>query len=92
MSKKRTKRVLIRVSKEDIKNGIRRSTTSCPIALALPRYGFATPWVGFSGVRYGVSGPRSFFPLPESACTFVSRFDDGKPVKPFNFYLTLKAL
>jgi hypothetical protein len=78
---------LIKVTQDDIKNGTKRISESCPIALALKRK-FK---INYAFVRY------SFFkledgithPMPEKACNFAEDFDRGKKVKPFSFYTIL---
>lgn len=61
----------ITVTKEDIQRGRPRSSSSCPIALALRRQ---------TGVLYSVSTACAFttgheFRLPAEAMRFVDRFD-----------------
>ena len=75
--------VTITVTQEDIDQGIRESYYSCPIARAAER---ALKWrvmVYTDTILVGDSGCD--YKLPESAQEFISRFDTGKPVKPFSF-------
>ena len=80
----------ISVTYEDIQAGIPTSGSSCPIALAIERAGFcrghrvrvySSKIVCFSESD-NVSGR---FPLPAVAQSFVSDFDEGMAVQPFEF-------
>lgn len=76
----------IEVTQEDIKNGIRESANTCPIALAVTRaYG------GRVLVNSGViiwdngTGRPQIFSFPENVRQFIINFDKGLQVKPFEF-------
>lgn len=79
----------IKVTKADIKNGKRKSASSCPIALAVKR---ATKQklvvVDEEYIGFGKSS-RSYteYKIPDKASVFIATFDDGDKVKPFSFAL-----
>jgi hypothetical protein len=80
------KTINVKVTKDDIKNGVRQSECRCPIALAIKRD------LGLKKVE--VSGTITF---PESGLecinnstpgvNFFHRFDQGLPVNPFTLKL-----
>lgn len=76
-------RKLIKVTEDDIRYGIRSNCDACPIARAASREIDRFVAVGGSSAEIG----RLFCALPRSAMRFIRRFDNGAPVKPFNFYL-----
>lgn len=80
----------IYVTQEDINNGTPVSAYSCPIALAikkaLPNY---TPCVMSDSIKLVSMDDFSSIANPESVRRFISRFDNSKPVKPFNFILNI---
>lgn len=94
--------MLVKVTEEDIKKGI-RSTSACPVALAVKRcFNLTEPWykrifgVGDYLVSVGTGcvyvdnlrkGFSKVYGLPERATNFVIDFDSGHPVKPFEFLL-----
>jgi hypothetical protein len=69
----------VRVTREDIKNGVRGDMCKCPIALAVNR---KTGWQGMRGARVH-NQHRAGHPVDD----FITQFDAGLPVKPqtFNF-------
>lgn len=72
----------IYVTAEDIRDGLPRNCHACPIYRALKRAGLKVTGV----TRMIVDMYRgSTYRLPKSAIEFISRFDNGKPVKPFSF-------
>lgn len=79
----------IKVIAEDIEHGLPCEEKGCPIALAVSRaLGIEAGKVSISLDDVFVSGAE--FTLPAKAVAFISRFDDGKTVKPFTF--TIKGL
>ena len=87
---------LVRVTAEDIANGVAGNPYRCPIALAIKRTFPSENYVGVSreSVTFGIRWLNSQgVDLPISARKFIQRFDStqyGGPalsVKPFNFYL-----
>ena len=77
----------ITVTKKDILEGTRASGKSCPIALACRRAGID---IGNGvGMCFIWADPQIDIPLKVS--TFIEKFDDGKPVKPFSFHLKVPS-
>jgi hypothetical protein len=80
--------VKICVTLDHINRGERVWSTDCPIALALKEsYKYAIVSPDRIIVTTG-SGHIAAF-TPRSARRFISRFDLGKSVKPFNFILEI---
>ena len=73
----------IQVRSDDIERGIPRNTEACPIALAAIRTGYGYACIGGNTLRT----MWVIYELPRSARLFIERFDNGKPVKPFAFFL-----
>jgi hypothetical protein len=84
MKKQRFVRKLVRVTLADIKIGIPRNARGCPVAIACRRISGEFCGVIRRGVLLGDCG---FSRFSKRAAKFVADFDDGKPVKPINFYL-----
>jgi len=78
--------MIVSVSQEDIRKGIRRSAIACPIANSLRRTGFK-----FKGVdSQSVFLQRGkVVPLPHNARHFIRNFDLALPAKPFSFDLPI---
>jgi hypothetical protein len=86
-------RIKISVTQKNINSGTRDECTTCPVALAIiTRTGrnvlVASDCVDFSPDNY-YSG--KMIPLPRSARRFINRFDQAKPVEPFNFFLEVTS-
>ena len=77
-------RYKIQVTKEDIKNGIRNDTCSCPIALACKK-ALKTNEIDVGETKLYVQNCR--YNIPKKVQNFISCFDTGKKVKPFSFYV-----
>lgn len=82
-------KINIFVTKEDIKNGLKKSCECCPIARSVKRR-------LKQGVKIEVGVTRLFLtellysaPLSINAREFLLNFDDEKKVKPFRFQLNL---
>jgi hypothetical protein len=74
----------IKVTKFEIDHGRPGDILYCPIALAMNKFGLGPVTVGLDDVE----APNGrIFQLPRSAKRFMFRFDDMKPVKPFNFII-----
>lgn len=97
-----SKRVKVKLTPADIRQGRMCSPRLCPVALAIKRAtGRTVVSVGAAGVttywrgkRYHSDGFISdirtgSFPLPKKAITFVKRFDAGLAVAPFSFELDM---
>jgi hypothetical protein len=83
-------RVKIEVTQDDIEKGKRNQCNLCPVARAVKRV--AHIWgVGSPGVypTERMAPLNSIADLPYKARTFVCRFDNALPVKPFTFTLNI---
>lgn len=80
-------RVKIDVTARDIKIGNIRSITGCPVALALKRVVKRNPAIRVSPWDVNVHGADYLF--PKKIERFHTDVFDGKPVKPFSFFLNL---
>jgi hypothetical protein len=89
-------RTLIKVTRKDIKNSIANLWTQCPVALAIERalvieralaslYQLIERQHNRSSLIQAIEDWN--FHIPRSVKRFIKRFDAGKPVKPFNFFL-----
>ena len=79
---------LINVTAYDIRLGIKKNCHKCPIARAIKR----TLKAKEAEVSYAtlVADHRMLFCETDDAfkiATFISNFDNSKPVKPFSFYV-----
>ena len=94
------KMVTIKVTKEDIENGIKRNATRCPVALALNRKGFdkISVYAGYMSYADKANLRDNIYFLdfksryvrrtkdfPVEVSTFIARFDAGLIVEPFEF-------
>ena len=78
--------MIITVTADDIKRGNRQDCFECPVARAVRRAMSKSAWVGYFTMGWDGSKARK---LPKKVASFVSRFDSGKPVKPFSFEIDL---
>lgn len=83
--------MIVSVTLDDIRDGLRGRSLWCPVARALNRVTNQAWWVGV-GVRE--SGRRGWklvpcigddVDAPAFAIRFIKRFDRGEAVKPFSF-------
>lgn len=79
-------RMIVEVTQEDIDNGQRAVPSACPIARAI-RKNFMGATVNRTNVKLDGWGKST--ELPQIAKNFVNDFDNGKPVRPFDFELDL---
>ena len=82
----------VTVTQDHIDHGERQSGASCPIARAITRRMPQWTQVDVGETMFTffpASGERDEAFLPEEACQFIARFDEGKPVEPFAFTLDL---
>ncbi len=77
--------MIIKVTQEDIDEGIKGSDGSCPIALACETAGMEQPCVDDSSVTWIIDGVAKFSSLPMSASNFIWNYDMGDTVEPFSF-------
>ena len=80
------KTITINVTQDDIDNGKRFDTFACPIAKSLSRQGFKRPVVGIVNAFVdGENGQRVIYDMPQSAGSFIDKFDSEMMVKPSTF-------
>lgn len=84
--------MLIRVKRQHIKEARTKNCTNCPIELAIYESTGYLSDVGSENVGIKKDSLRWDFLLPRSARRFINRFDNNKPVKPFNFILNLEGV
>lgn len=75
----------IKVTRKHIEQGERLETRSCPIALAFKDLGWGSVQVYTLKVYKKKKGKK--YLLPSSAIKFITKFDEGKTVRPFTFEL-----
>jgi hypothetical protein len=78
----------IEVRQEHIDKGERDRCTSCPVALALNDAGFKGAAVTFAMLNL------SFYltvPTPPKAAEWITQFDNGDTVAPFDFELEMPS-
>ena len=78
--------VTVRVTVSDIKHGCRKNTCRCPVAVATAR-AMRVPGVVVRSATVSQGGRR--YSLPMKVRRFVSDFDAGIKVAPFEFQLDL---
>lgn len=84
--KKKPKKLTVRVTAKDIREGKAGDACRCPIAHAVRRVtGGRKVSVGLFRAYFG----GVCFTLPRRAVCFVQDFDRRWPVKPFQFTVTL---
>lgn len=86
----------ISVTQKDIDMGVQESCTNCPAAIACKREGLSDVRVFGDVVSY--SNGKDYFhgefkcndaKVPRSLLRFIKRFDAGKPVRQFSFFLDI---
>lgn len=78
------------MTQEYIDNGKRRQGDSCPIALAISEQVEEASFVSVgtcSAYYYDRALNNHFIKLPDEAKSFVTKFDKGELVEPFEFEL-----
>ena len=81
------RKVLIRVTDDDILFGQARTSQQCPIARAARRRLKGELKVGPWDIYF--TGSPEYIRLPQRARYFVQDFDHFSPVEPINFYITV---
>lgn len=85
-------KIKINVTAEDICFGKKRNSGKCPVAFALHRV-FPKARVYITKEKgttwFAKCGKKSCLDAPCSVGRFVKRFDAGKPVQPFSFFITI---
>jgi len=81
--------MIVKVTQEDIDSGLKSNCCECPIALAMKRIS-SMPSVGRLYASCSVNSVRYWGVLPLAAKEFIHLFDDGFPVKPFEFEINFE--
>lgn len=76
--------MMIEVTENHIAFGEESSANLCPVALAIRERTRRKVRVNRHQISFG---PREHVATPRSVAQFVTRFDNGDPVKPFRFRL-----
>jgi hypothetical protein len=76
--------IKINVTREHIRKGIRGSPCDCPIALAI-KEALITQAVSIGSWQWMINHVR--FLAEDKDVRFMQRFDEGKPVRPYSFFL-----
>jgi len=79
----------VNVTPSLIKAGRKGSARQCPVAKAVRALGFYSVVVRPATMAFKVkrNSTQEYFDSPQKVCNFITRFDGGKPVKPFSFFL-----
>lgn len=81
----------IRVIRDDIRKGKRKSLCECPVARALKRQTPFSKITVCSALTFIQSnGGSVVVDAPKAVSDFITKFDLGEPVKPFTFELVIK--
>jgi hypothetical protein len=84
------KTIKVQVTQECIDNGVKDKCRECPVAQALIKAGFDTPEVYSDKIQYWVNNDHvSAWACTEEVTDFIELYDDGNPVKPFEFEMTI---
>lgn len=78
----------VKVTSDDIRNGMMGDPSCCPVALALRRQADFKKANVHANAVFG-EGPWMFV-LPGKVRKFISDFDSGADVKPFSFKMPLR--
>ena len=78
----------ISVTAEDIKNGLKANGDGCAVALAVKRAFCGMVPEAYVASRY-LAMPTEIVRLPQKVQDFISHFDNGQKVRPFNFTLNI---
>ena len=84
------KEFTVNVTQKDIDEGVAEDCYACPIALAAMRAtGCKGAGVSPYYLRLFYDNEEASYRLPRAAERFVLDFDEGKPVEPFSFTVTI---
>lgn len=86
----KTIEIQVEVTQEHIDKGTSADCYACPIALAMTELGLENVMVDTGTFCYGRFYLGYSTPGIE-AQSFISKFDDGEPVQPFTFPLTVEV-
>jgi hypothetical protein len=83
----------IKVTETDIAHGVKASCRNCPISLAglraIPK---ANPLLVLgNGISFMIEDEYHNYELPENAQLFITKFDNGIPVEPFEFTIPFET-
>ena len=81
--------MLVHVIEEHISRGKRKQCSDCPVALAMKDAGCVFPLVDYALI-WGPAGARLSMETPEAVGVFITRFDQGLPVAPFDFEVVVR--
>lgn len=76
--------VVVRVTEEDILDGLPRRADACPIARAASR-AMRSPVVAGRHFLYALGGATARYRTPPIVEGFLAALDRGDPVEPFSF-------
>lgn len=79
--------MFVRVTAEDIEDGIKGKSDSCPLALALQRRTGTPAYVNCHNFRYKKATGWTYRSLSNSGRTFVRDFDRGQRVRPGIYWI-----
>lgn len=82
--------MLIKVTKEHIRNGRMGSRGGCPVSLAMHDKGYYNTDIDTKSIRYNDNGTIRHARTPEIVKDFIRRFDHylwRRPVQSFEFML-----
>jgi hypothetical protein len=85
-------KVAVEVTTGGIKLGVKESFQRCPIARALKYLKFGKVEIDGELADFTYKGVKYKAALPKVAHNFITRFDNGKPVKPFTFNIYPEAV
>lgn len=78
---------LIKVSNNDIQNGVRKDASNCPVLLALERAYNTKCLVGVNFISVLQDRGYDIYTIPESVKDVIYAYDMGQDMKPFWFIL-----
>jgi hypothetical protein len=80
----------VRVTRQDIRKGVKESQDSCPVARAIKRITHKKVYVDpDSIIVYYRRDQSTFYDTTSEVTDFIELFDDGGKVSPFTFELGL---
>lgn len=82
--------MIIKVTEEDIKLGVKEDSCKCPVALAMRRITKKQCSVGIAWITVISLNPysdKTYF-VPKKVENFIAAFDKGEKVEPFEFELS----
>lgn len=81
------------VNPDHIKRGRRGLCWACPVALAIAEAlgGSCNPWISPEAIFITRHGRQVALSIPETVVEFMTRFDAGRSVQPFEFELSVAA-